>query len=71
MKDHQRSTGRDGRADQRARILWRDEDTGEQLWLVLNGTHEFFEELGRAGYDLRRLPEAARPVEVRLEPNAA
>jgi hypothetical protein len=45
---------------QRARILWRDEDTGELLWLVLTGTHEFFEELGRQGYDLRRCADGPR-----------
>lgn len=48
------------RGTRRARILWEDEDTGELLWLVLTGTSEFLEELGHAGYDLRRLPDAPR-----------
>jgi hypothetical protein len=71
MKDHQQATGEKERANQRARILWRDEDSGELLWLVLTGTSEFLEELGHAGYDLRRLPDPVRSAETRLEPNAA
>ncbi|MBL8863323.1 MAG: hypothetical protein JNK02_15105 [Planctomycetes bacterium] len=52
--------GEGPRAARRARILWRDEDTGELLWLVLTGTSEFFEDLGRQGYDLRPMAEPAR-----------
>jgi len=40
----------------RARIVWKDEDTGESLWLGLTGSQAFFEELGHAGFDLQRLP---------------
>lgn len=61
----------DRASTRRARILWRDEDSGELLWLVLTGSEEFFEDLGRQGYDLRRLPETASPVEGRATPTAA
>ncbi len=55
----------------RARILWRDDKSGELLWLVLTGTSEFLEELGHAGYDLRGLPDAPAPKPARAAPNAA
>jgi hypothetical protein len=60
-----------GATARRARILWRDEDTGEVLWLVLTGTNEFFEELERVGYDLRPLPDAPRGAPVRTAGHAA
>lgn len=71
MQNQHATSGIADKGNQRARILWRDEDTGELLWLVLTGTAEFLEELGHAGYDLRRLPEAPRPADGRLAPNAA
>ncbi|MCY2960138.1 MAG: hypothetical protein NTY35_08230 [Planctomycetota bacterium] len=71
MKDQHESGLDTDRGTRRARILWRDEDSGELLWLVLTGTHEFLEELGHAGYDLRRLPDPPQPTASRLTPNAA
>lgn len=71
MKDQHEAGGDQERGSRRARILWRDEDTGELLWLVLTGTSEFLEELGHAGYDLRHLPDPPRPADRRLAPNAA
>ncbi len=55
----------------RARILWRDDDSGERLWLVLTGTDEFLEELGHAGYDLQRLPDPPPAGSGRQSTNAA
>ncbi|GEM_PF-5119804 len=68
---NQRTFEVDRAATTRARILWRDEDSGELLWLVLTGTEEFFEDLGRQGYDLRQLPETPSPVGGRAAPTAA
>jgi len=59
------------RGTRRARILWRDEASGELLWLVLTGTNEFLEELGHSGYDLRRMPDAPRPGPTQSTPHAA
>ncbi len=71
MKD-QHEAGREAeRGTRRARILWRDEASGELLWLVLTGTSEFLEELGHAGYDLRSLPETPRPAPTQRSPHAA
>ncbi len=42
----------------RARIVWKDEDTGESLWLGLTGSQAFFEDLGHAGFDLQHVPDA-------------
>lgn len=69
MKTQDESKDGVDRGARRARILWRDEDTGELLWLVLTGTPEFLEELGHAGYDLRRVPDPL-PAGTRLAPNA-
>jgi hypothetical protein len=55
----------------RARILWRDDKTGERLWLVLTGTDEFLEELGHVGYDLERLPDSPQTGPGRRAPHAA
>lgn len=71
MKNQHEGSGDGDRGARRARILWRDEDTGELLWLVLTGTNEFLEELGHAGYDLRRMPDPPRPAPTRTAPHAA
>ena len=53
----------------RARIVWKDEDTGESLWLGLTGTESFFEDLGHAGFDLRRVPDSVGGMKAESKPN--